>query len=69
MTAPHIERMKDELAQLTDRTTKLSEFISASPIFKQLHADERELMRDQQRAMMEYHDVLETRINLAERSQ
>lgn len=69
MTAPHIERMKEELEQLADRTTKLSQFIAASPIFKQLPADERELMRDQQRAMMEYHDVLETRIDLAERSQ
>lgn len=69
MTAPHIERMKEELAQLGERTTKISKFISASPIFKQLPADERELMRDQQRAMMEYYDVLETRIDLAERSQ
>jgi len=69
MTAPHIERMKEELAQLAERTIKLSKFVSASPIFKQLPADERELMRDQQRAMMEYHDILETRIDLAERSQ
>ncbi len=69
MTAPHIERMKEELAQLADRATKLSKFIAASPIFKQLPADERELMRDQKRAMMEYHDVLETRIDLAKRSQ
>lgn len=69
MTAPHIERMKEELAQLADRTTKLSKFIAANPKFKQLSADERELMRDQQRTMIEYHDVLETRIVLAERSQ
>jgi len=61
--------MKEELAQLAERTIKLSKFVSASPIFKQLPADERELMRDQQRAMMEYHDILETRIDLAERSQ
>ena len=67
MTAPHIERMKEELAQLAVRTTKLSKFITANPKFKQLPADERELMRDQQRAMTEYHDVLETRIVLAER--
>lgn len=69
MTAPHIERMKEELAQLAERTTNLSKFIVANPIFKQLPADERELMREQQRAMLEYHDVLETRIDLAERSQ
>jgi len=69
MTAPHIERMKEELAQLADRTIKLSAFISGNPIFAQLPADERDLMRSQRDAMIEYHDILETRLDLAERSQ
>lgn len=69
MTAPHIERMNEELAQLADRTTKLSAFICVNPIFKQLPSDEQELMRDQLGHMMAYHDTLETRIDLAVRSQ
>jgi len=69
MTAPHIERMKDELEQLAGRLSKLSAFIVANPIFKQMPEDERQLMREQAEHMRAYHDVLETRIDLAERSQ
>lgn len=69
MMAPHIERMKDELAQLADRRDKLAKFINEGPIFKQLPGDERDLMREQFGHMSSYHDVLETRIDLAERSQ
>ena len=69
MTAPHIERMKDELAQLAERRDKLCAFIDRNPIFKQLPGDERDLMREQLGYMVGYHDVLETRVVLAERSQ
>lgn len=69
MTAPHIERMKDELTQLADRREKLRAFIDDSPVFKQLPGDERDLMREQFGYMSSYHDVLETRIDFAERSQ
>lgn len=61
--------MKEELAQLADRLSKLSAFISSSPIFKQLPEDEKQLMREQADHMRGYHDTLETRLDLAERSQ
>jgi len=69
MTAPYIERMKYEFRELADRIAKLSAFIVSSPIFKHLPADERDLMQAQLGHMRGYHDVLETRIDLAERSQ
>jgi|GEM_PF-1394099 hypothetical protein len=69
MTAPHIERMQDELAQLADRLAKLSAFIASNPIFANMPADERQLMREQREHMIGYHDTLETRLDLAVRSQ
>lgn len=69
MTVPHIERMQVELQQLSERATKLREFIAESPIFNQLSTDEKGLMRGQLSAMSEYHDILETRIDLAVRQQ
>jgi len=69
MSAPHIERMKDELTQLADRTAKLATFISGNPIFKQLPGDERDLMRQQLVHMEGYRDTLDTRLDLAERAQ
>lgn len=69
MSAPHIERMKNELAQLADRTAKLATFISGNPIFNQLPRDERDLMRQQLAHMEDYRDTLDTRIDLAERAQ
>lgn len=69
MSAPHIERMKEELGQLADRTAKLATFISQNPIFKQIPADERDLMRQQLQHMEGYRDTLDTRLDLAERSQ
>lgn len=68
MTAPHIERMEEELAQLADRLAKLSLFIASSPIFPQLPGDEKQLMREQREHMIAYHDTLETRLDLAVRS-
>lgn len=68
MTAPHIERMQLELAELAERTSKLAGFISSNPIFKQLPSDERQLMREQLEYMVGYHDTLETRLDLAMRS-
>lgn len=69
MSAPYIERMKDELSELADRTAKLATFISTNPIFKQLAADDRDLMRQQLVHMEGYRDTLDTRLDLAEHSQ
>ena len=59
---PHQQRVLDEKRELDERLVKLSEFISASAIFKALDDQDRNLMRDQQRAMMDYSDALEGRI-------
>lgn len=67
MTAPHIERMQIELTELAERCVKLVAFISSNPTFKQLPSDEQQLMREQLDHMMQYHDTLETRLDLAQR--
>lgn len=67
--APHIERMKEEMDQLAGRVSKLSAFIASSPIFGQLPSDEKQLMREQREHMLAYLDTLETRFDLAVRSQ
>lgn len=62
MYPPHIQRAMDERAELEERRAKLEDFIAHSPIFKTLSDGERERMVRQQKAMHEYHTILEDRI-------
>jgi hypothetical protein len=62
MYPPHIQRVMDERMELENRKTKLEDFIADNPIFKTLSGEERDRMIRQQKAMQEYHSILEERI-------
>lgn len=59
---PHEQRVVDEKQALSEKMIALVQFINASPIFAGLNAKDRELLRQQRDAMMDYHQVLEARI-------
>lgn len=59
---PHQERVVTESDELRDRLTKLTAFISQSPVFKTLEASDQELLRRQRSHMGDYLDVLGERI-------
>lgn len=65
MSAPHIERMEAETAELLDRHRKLHEFMAGSGVFAQLDAVDQTLLRAQAGAMKAYSEVLQLRLSRA----
>lgn len=65
MHAPHIQRMLDEKAELADRWGKLCQFVDSNPVFQDLPALEKALMRKQLDAMGLYLGALSARIDRA----
>jgi hypothetical protein len=59
---PHQQRVVDEKKELDDKLSKLTAFISESPIFKNLTPDERKRLSDQHYHMQNYSDILGARI-------
>lgn len=59
---PHQERVVVELKELSDKVTKLKNFIS-SPIFSKLSYDEQGRLKIQSFLMQEYAAVLQDRID------
>lgn len=66
MSAPHVQRMKEELEQLRERTTKLADFINGNPVFNTLPHVERLLLEAQLGAMTSYGRILFARIDGAQ---
>ena len=65
MSNPHIERVKVEEYELSDKITKLNAFIHG-PVFPQLSRNERRLLTQQYYAMQVYRETLMMRIEAAE---
>ena len=63
MTAPHQQRVINELAELTDKREKLALFIAGSNIFGSLRRDEQNRLRRQFDIMVQYEGVLQERID------
>ncbi len=61
--APHQQRVIAEEVELEAKLTALSRFINSSPTFLLLDAAERERLAWQQRAMLEYVEILNARID------
>jgi hypothetical protein len=59
---PHQQRVIDEKAELDERATKLSNFISTCPVFESLDPAERERMKEQCEIMWQYSEILGKRI-------
>lgn len=58
----HVERMEAEMDELDDRITELDYFIQNNPIFLDMQAVDRSLMRAQVSAMKAYSDILLARL-------
>lgn len=61
--APHIERMEGELAELRDRSEKLTAFIRSNPVFNGLASIDQALLAQQLSAMRQYEATLSLRID------
>ena len=60
---PHQQRVVDEKTELVAKIDKLKAFIMESPIFKTLPADEQKRLNRQYDVMLEYANILKTRID------
>ena len=60
---PHQQRVVDEKTELVAKIDKLKAFIMESPIFKTLPADEQKRLNRQYGVMLEYANILKTRID------
>jgi hypothetical protein len=60
---PHEQRVVDEKHELDEKIAKLDKFISGSPNFEGLEAEDKELLQDQQRVMITYSVLLGRRIS------
>lgn len=63
-----IERLQDELNEVTERLVKLLTFI-ATPDFRRLRSEQCNLMVEQSQVMMAYADILGLRLDEAERNE
>lgn len=63
--SPHVERMEAELSELSDRSEKLTAFISGNPLFNGLPPTDQALMAQQLGAMRQYESVLSVRLSRA----
>jgi len=61
--APHQQRVVDEAKELFLKLDALSGFIIDSPIFEKLDSEEQSRLRRQLIVMIDYHNILEERIN------
>jgi len=59
---PHEQRVVDEKKELDEKLTKLTSFISSSPIFSGLDPVDQDLLRDQRGTMNSYSEILAQRI-------
>lgn len=64
--SPHVSRMLVERFELYSKEISLRTFIDENPLFKTLDFEDRELMKDQLKAMSKYREILEKRIAKAE---
>ncbi|HBW8082951.1 TPA: hypothetical protein MFH09_002579 [Klebsiella pneumoniae] len=60
---PHQQRVVGELAELSDKISKLDEFIKTSPIFTGLDGQQQGLLKAQLGAMQAYGEILSLRIS------
>lgn len=58
----HQQRVIDEEKELSERVVKLSDFMLNNPLFPKLPMEERVRLREQERHMCGYRDVLRERI-------
>lgn len=61
---PHVERMVIEREELSEKVTKLEEFILNNPVFGALPEYKRILLEKQFEAMVTYEGILTERISL-----
>ena len=59
---PHQQRVVDEKTELDKKATALRNFISISPIFRNLDAAEQERLKEQNDVMWRYSEILGARI-------
>lgn len=62
---PHEQRLLEEYEQLTDRITKLNDFLTTD-LFNSLGSDEKNDLTDQLACMRKYHRILVRRIKRLE---
>lgn len=60
---PHQQRVLDEVENLSTLQDSLSKFIFANPEFSKLQVEDRQLMMDQNVAMVTYLAILERRVD------
>ena len=65
MKTEHVTRMEGELADLIERTDKLTTFVNESPIFAGLAPIDQTLMAQQLAGMHQYRCSLELRVRRA----
>lgn len=58
----HQQRVVDELAELSEKSTKLDSFIKSSSLYSGLAADQQGLLKAQLGAMQAYGEILALRI-------
>ena len=61
---PHVERMVTEREELSEKVTKLEEFILNNPVFGTLPECKRILLEKQFEVMVTYEGILTERISL-----
>lgn len=62
---PYVQRLVEELQQLSDRIDKLRDFMS-TPNFQRVRLEERQLLTRQLGVMTEYDEILRRRVQFAE---
>lgn len=61
---PHVERMVTEREELSEKVTKLEEFILHNPVYGNLPECKQVLLQKQFEAMVTYEEILTERISL-----
>lgn len=61
---PHQQRVVEERSELSEKATKLNDFIGNNPLFQKIESDdEKEDLKVQLDIMYQYIEVLDRRIN------
>lgn len=60
---PHQQRVVDERFELSEKSTKLNDFVGNNPLFEKLESDEQEDLKVQLDIMYQYIEVLDRRIS------